>query len=355
MSVSTLRPLIYVYPMFKEISFRFIGDKHIKQLQKYIIVRAYDESTLPTILPIIKLLYTTPVILHPFFFQVQHYGHMIDSNVSIIGIDVADTNHLTEKAVEMTEKATALIVPSTFAQKAFTSSGVKTPTHVIPHGVEENWITAPKQKITTFSELGKLKKEGIKIIQSWILHSDYRKGQDLLIKIWNELMDERKDTALALRKQEGIQIYTTKIIEGTKPTTIPIGWLSEQQKMELMDVCDIYLLTSRGGGFEHPPLEALSRGEIVIGAEGGAWQDFLPDWLLVKSHESGQIFMGNPIHDGAGVEMEIEDAINKLHNILNDLEEYRAKVYAYVNTHIREKFTWEKVGKQLANLIAKYM
>lgn len=355
MSLSIIRPVIYVYPMHKEISFRAIGDEHIRQLQKYIIVRAYDESTLPTIIPIVRLLYDTPILLHPFFYQMMHYGRLINSNIDVIGLDVADSNHLTQTAVEMANKATALIVPSKFAQKAFVDSGVKVPTHVIPHGVSENWIKAPKQKPSLFSELLELKKDGFKIIQCWILHSDYRKGQDLLIEIWNKLISERRDVVLALRKQDGVQIFVDEITNETKPHVIPIGWMNERQKMELMDICDIYLLTSRGGGFEHPPLEALARGEIVIGAEGGAWQDYLPEWLLVKSHESEKIFVGNPIHDGTGVEMDVEDALDKLHVVLDQLEEYRMKVSEYVNTCVRNNFTWEKIGLQLKDVIGAYM
>lgn len=354
MSVSTLKPLIYVYPMFKEVSFRFIGDKHVSQLRRYVNVRAYDESALPTILPIAKLLYVSPIVLHPFFFQMMHHGRLADSSLKLIGVDVADTNRLTSKAVEIAEKAVALIVPSTFAQKAYVSSGVRVPVHVVPHGVDESWITAPKRRASTFSELEKVKGKGVKVVQSWILHSEHRKGEDILVEVWNRLAGERSDVALVVRKQSGLHVYRTKIAEKSKPAVIPIGWLSEQQKMELMDLCDVYLLTSRGGGFEHPPLEALARGEVVIGAEGGAWQDFLPDWLLVKSHESGQIFVGNPIHCGTGVEMDVEAAVDKLHSVLDDLEEHRRKVAEHVETRIRERFTWDRIGRQLAGLIMKY-
>ena len=47
--------------------------------------------------------------------------------------------------------------------------------------------------------------------------------------------------------------------------------MNEEQQRELFDQADLFLLTSRGGGFEHPGLMALARGVPTIAAKGGAW------------------------------------------------------------------------------------
>jgi glycosyltransferase involved in cell wall biosynthesis len=127
--------------------------------------------------------------------------------------------------------------------------------------------------------------------------------------------------------------------------------LSDDQIRELMDVCDIFLLGSRGGGFEHPPLLALARGEVALGAKGGAWEDYLPDWALVSSHASDIVLKDNPIHNGRGVEMDVDACVSKLHTILDNLDEYRARVRQHVYTVVRERFTWGRIGEQLRDIV----
>jgi glycosyltransferase involved in cell wall biosynthesis len=360
------KPVFYVYSLTKTVSFRVIAEKHVKLLKQYFRVEPIDENAFPTAVPVASLVYESPILVQPYFYNLQRYEKHLTTSVEnirgIIGVDVADSDHITEYGVKLAEYATALIVPSNFSRNSYLNSGVKKPVHVVPHGIDDSYLDTPKQKPNTFKPLAELKqKNNLTLIQCWILHSPYRKGLDLLAKFHEELLKETENILLIIRTAKGIMWFTKPIKNPEEPLErqmdgcISIGWLTETQKLELNDLCDIYFLSSRGGAFEHPALEAMARGEITLGAQGGAWQDFLPEWALIQSQKSDQILLGNPIHDGCGVELLIDKAVDKTFQIINNLDEYRAKTAEHVNTVVKEQFTWSKIGKRLRDVVKNYL
>jgi len=356
--MSLTNKIYYVYPKTKLVSFRTIAEKHIQYLRRYYRVEAADEGAFHVIYTLNYALKQTPILLQPCFYPLGVYKKRLLDKFGepqgLIGIDVADSDHISKEGIELINMLSALIVPSQFSRMAYINSGAATLVYAIPHGVDESWITTPRKTPFFLKKLSELKeKTEAKLLQCWILHSPYRKGLDLLINFFNRLIKERKDVALVVRAQGQLKIFTKPIEDESlrTPSTIPIGWLSEQQKMELFDICDMYVLTSRGGGFEHPPFEAMTRGEIVIAAKGGAWDDYMPEWGLIQSHKSGHVLPNNPIHDGLGVEMEIDKAIEKTTEILDNMDEYKARVKEYVNTHVKPNFTWDKIAEKIKNVI----
>jgi glycosyltransferase involved in cell wall biosynthesis len=372
------KPVYYAYPINKWVSFRVIAENHIRELRKYHHVTTFDEEAVTTVLPIIMHTYGSPIIVHPFFYPMAKYEKYIKAKLGnhqhVIGVDVADSNHITQHAVELTELAEALIAPSNYVKNTYVNSGCKKPIYVIPHGVEEDWIDRTIDTPTHFKQLFDYKQNNNKkLMQLWILHSPYRKGEDLAYEIFNTLVNERKDVALVVRRPLSIDLYEKPIeytfekqdtlipsqqpltIKSEADLTITVSWLKEVQIEELMAICDIFLLTSRGGGFEHPPLLSIAKGNLAIGARGGAWEDYLPQWLLVDSHESGQILPANPIHDGTGVEMNIDKAVDKLHEILDNIDEYKQKLRKHIDDRIRAEFIWPKIGIKLKEVVNGYI
>jgi hypothetical protein len=63
----------------------------------------------------------------------------------------------------------------------------------------------------------------------------------------------------------------------------------------------------------------------------------------------------NPIHTGTGVEMDVEKAVDRLHTILDNMDDYKARVAEYVDTRIRNEFTWSRVGAILKEVVDKYL
>jgi len=352
----------YFYPIYQRVSFREIAEKHCQQLKKYYRLTTVDLNAFS----IVHFLARPLVLIQPYFYPFQTSERkliwQIPRTRGIIGFDVADSDHLSQYAVKLTRHATALIVPSNHAKSTYVKSGVKKPVYILPHGVDLEYILTPKQNPSTFKPLAEKKqRENLIALQCWIPHSPFRKGFDILINLYKLLTKEHKNLMLIIKTSEAVGYIPPSInyrggaIEHYMEWRLNKKWITEQEKMELHDLCDIYLLTSRGGGFEHPALEALARGNITLGAKGGSWEEFLPDWALVPSKTSPPPLEGNPIHNGKGVELILEKALEKTLNILNNLNEYKAKVQEHITHVIKQNFTWEQIGKQLIDIVSKYL
>lgn len=343
--------IFYVYPMWHRVSFTLIAEKHIEKLKKRYKVERIDELAFPHIMPMSRPI----VFLHPFFFIMSRSARFISRKLhlyrAIIGVDVADSDHISNLAVSMTDYADAMIVPSSFSRKAYVRSGVKVPVYVVPHGLDWEWYTKQNIADRYFQDLLLIKeRRKYKYMLFFLWHSDYRKGADLVIEIYKRLIRERKDVKLVL-KTKTADGRVAQVLRSLGAIHV-YGWLTEEQKMALYDACDIYILATRGGGFEMNGLEALARGLPVIAAKGGSWEDYLPDWLLVESRPTPYVLKDNPIHDGKGVEMIIDKAIDKIHDILENLDDYKARVRDHINK-IKHIYNWDNVGKLLSEVIER--
>ena len=348
--METMRaPIWYVYPMWKKVSFSLISRKHLKYLRKLMRIAEIDELAFPCT----DVTSNPLVLLHPYFYPLDAFArqlaHRLPRLHGLIGLDVADSDRLSQHAVELANKATAMVVPSNFARRAYESSGVRVPVHVLPHGVEPEFVDRPRRQNPFPVALRDLRRRGVKILLAYIVHSGYRKGEDLLMEIYRRLKAERKDVALAIKDAWGVRLADDR------QKRIFTGWLGERQQVDLYDNADLFLLTSRGGGFELPGLEALARGVPTIAAEGGSWDDYMPAWGKVPSRRSGPVLEGNSIHVGNGVEMIVEKAVDKAIQILDNLDEYKAKAREYAQTRIKREFTWPRIAQNLKRIIDYYM
>ena len=339
--------IVYIYPVFKYVSWRVIAEKHVEQLKKRYRVFSIDESALP----LLDVRFKSIMFLQPYFYPFQFNEKLLARRVkymhALIGVDVADSDRMSELAVRLTEYSTAMITPSVFARDSYVNSGVRKPVYVVPHGVDAEALDDKRPIVLTgaLNHILSLKKNGFKLLLSFIPHSPYRKGYDLLEQIFSRVRKERKDVLLVLRGGEGLILFRDD------KTVLKEGWISEEEKDALFRICDLYVHTSRGGGFEHPPLEGLARGLPMIGAKGGSWNDYMPDWAGVDSKPSGYVLEGNPIHIGRGVEILVDRAVDKVLHMLNNLDDYKARAKEYANTVVREKFTWDKIGDKLAEIV----
>jgi len=343
----------YVYPVWHKVSFSLIAERHVEELRKYFRLYAIDELALSGLYPA-----TNPLlILHPFFYPMTKYAKRLQRLLArvrgIIGIDVADSDRISNLAVSMTHYAEAMIVPSSWARDSYVRSGVRVPVHILPHGVESSWFTSPFQ-LTIFKKLYDMKKEkGLVYLLHFCWHSPYRKGLDLVLRTYEILRKERKDVILIAKfmSPDGEPHRIIRRLGGI----IISGWLSEDQKRELYDISDIYLLFSRGGGFELNGLEAIVRNNVVIAGNEGSWVDYLPDFCLVETRVCPYVLKDNAIHVGKGREIIIDKAIDKICEIADNLDDYKAKIREHVNKNIRDEYTWEAVGRRLAGIIREHL
>jgi glycosyltransferase involved in cell wall biosynthesis len=338
--------ILYFYPKFHTISFKYVAEQYITMLSEFYKVETIDESVFHNF----SLNTESDMILHPLLYiagkDINRYITQVSRAKHVIGIDVADSDKLSVDAVTMSNLTDALIVPSNFSLGAYVESGVRVPIYVVPHALNDTFLSRdpPMEYINELGEyiplLLKLREKYRVLFFYTLWHSEYRKGADLVFEVLSRLSKERNDFTLISRTGSPIFLYEIEK-KGIKTLTIT-RHLSYASMRYLYDLCDIYPLFSRGGGFELNGLEALARNEIVIASEGGAWQDYLPREFLVPPQAWVRVFRDNPYHIGVGPEIDIEKAIDKLHTVMDNLDEYKAKAREY-SEYVREKYSFENI------------
>ena len=367
--------LLYVYPQHHTVSFTLVAKKHIEYIRRQGLaaVQELDELTFPSFRP--QLRYTA--VLHPFIFiwerVVSHYReaaseHLKDRALEhieafrdryeqVVGLDVCDSDQVSEYAVGLLSYADKLVVPSGYCAAVYRQSGVMRPVYRVPHGVDYPWYLTPNiwetPRARALSQtlldlyLFKVKRKR-RVLLFWLWHSDERKGWPEARALYERLAGERNDVVLVLKtatpnspafqqvaRLGAVQVY---------------GWLSDLEKMALYDLADITLVFTRGGGFEMNALESLARGVPVITSDRGSWTEYVPPFLQVRAGERVKVLEGNNIHVGYGYKVDVEDALNKVHDILENYSDYRARVEEWRRTLMNE-YRWDIIAKRLVTVI----
>jgi Glycosyltransferase len=274
-------------------------------------------------------------IIHPFFYSMWHWGNIefsffeqYRSRVSqIIGVEVADSDRIAEKYVEYGNNyADKIIVNSEWSKNAFVNSGLKIPIFKVVHNFNSR-LLAKDEELKVDDQVKYIEKvkneKKIKLVMISLWHSDFRKGADLFHVIAKEIQKERNDVYF-LVKSGGprTDFQDLKMFNLTGNTDF-------DNIVKMYRISDLYLLTSRGGSFELNGLEAFISKIPTIATKGGAWEEYFPSQLkdlLVDSCNYPTVLPGNPIHVGNGVEICINDAIDKILEVIDKLDEYKAKL-----------------------------
>jgi len=348
----------YVYPIWHTVSFTIVARHHIQELRKYYQLYEIDELAFPNI-----DVFSRPVcIIHPYYFIVQRaplvFFNRLDKFKAVIGVDVADTDQLGKIAVQLANLATAIITHSNFCKQVYEKSGVKIPIYVVPHGLDKEFFTPPKKPLhPQLKKLYELKKDKKYIyILYFLWHSGDRKGADLVYKVVKEILKMYPNVKFILKVGIPAGVHYDMLRQLTN--YIITDFLSQHDLIALYDMCDIYPLFSRGGGFELNGLEALSRGEVVLAGAVGSWTDYLPKFLLIdKVHRVKFWTNTDPIHSihcGYGYEVDVEKAIEKMKEVIENLDDYKARVREYWEK-VKHQWTWENVGLKLKQVIDRYL
>jgi glycosyltransferase involved in cell wall biosynthesis len=347
-------PLWYVYPLHHVVSFTLVGKRHIEQLKKRYKVEEVGEVSVFDIYP-----YSKPVvIIHPLIYaagdKLEKLVYFSSMCQSVLGVEVADSDMISNQAVAVANSVNAIILPSKFAEEAYRRSGVVVPIHIVPHGVPSEFLRGKREPADgNLKLLKKLKDEKKYVYLLYFLwHSGFRKGADLVKKAVDEIQKSRDNVVLVMvsffnNPSINIVFQENKVVNIT-------GFLEDPNKVDLYDICDIYLLFSRGGGFEINGLEALSRGEIVIAPDAGAWTEYLPSEFLVKTAKWVRVFFDNPYHIGNGPEIDVDKAVDKILFIIDNLDSWKEKAESYAKT-IRQQYSWDSVGEKLIKVVSQYV
>lgn len=350
-------PFWYVYPQWHTVSFTIVAKHHVAELKKYFRLYEIDELAFFG-----RDIYSKPVIImHPYFFiankKPQEIFNMKYKVKALIGIDVADTDKLGRIGVQLANLIDLIIVPSNFCKQVFQQSGVKTKIEVVPHGLSKLFFEGKRiPKDPYLKELYNLKqkKEYIYVL-FFLIHSGERKGVDDVYEVMERIVSKYKNVKLIMKIGVMSKYHKEKV--ENLGGFIFSKYLPEDELVALYDMCDIYLGFSRGGGFEIPFLEALSRGVIVLTGSKGSWTDFIPEFLQIKKVHRVKFWKHtNPLHDihcGYGYAVDIDEAVEKLEDVLNNLNEYKQKVKEYWEK-IKHNYSWESIGLKLKSILEKY-
>lgn len=215
-------------------------------------------------------------------------------------------SHLPKDFAELFNEANEIWTPSTFSKNSFVSSGVdESKIHIIPNGVNRE-VFKPSDEVFPLDT-----DKRFKIL--YVGGTIYRKGIDILLKVYSALFKKYHNVALVIKDMGGNSFYIGQTADDmiTKLGSMPDApeiihlkeELSEQQMASLYRACDLFVSPYRGEGFSLPTLEAMACGLPVAVTEGGATDDFVDTntgYLIpAERHSIGKMLDGKPFTDEA--------------------------------------------------------
>lgn len=300
------------------------------------------------------------VLLHPFLYpfaspdnfnrNMTNFAKLLAAKNKIGGFDVADSNRISPIAVDFINKIDLIMVPSSFAKKAYKDSGITIPIEVLPHGILDEFLNDDSANTNNADIIGlkKLKEKGNILVLFFLVHSIYRKGSDIVAEVMKKI---QKFPNVYLIVKCGN--YVRANFPGVRTVEIK-SWMDNNDLKLLYDTCDICLSPSRGGGFELNALEAVSRGLPTLVPNGCCFLDLIDYFIPIKlSGKVTQPLPGNPVHVGYGCEVDINDFETKLTDVINRLDYWKTH-FRENSKRIREEYTWRNTAKTLEDYLKHY-
>ena len=356
----------YIYSLYANDSFAIVASNHVKYLKyiyrqnenEHIGIESIDWSQIGSISWNEK----RNVLIHPFLYPFasigsfaqnsRNFARLLTIKNKIGGFDVADSNKISSFAVNLVNKIDLMMVPSGFARDAYISSGVNIPVEILPHGIPDEFLSDPiniDNPINMYNpinnngdiiKLRKAKESGNILILYFLIHSEHRKGADIVRNVMKRIQKKFHNVYLIVKGP------SCNYFPGIN--TIHIGsWMNNNDLRSLYDISDICLSPSRGGGFELNALEAASRGIPTLVTNGGCFLDLINYFIPVnQSNIATQPLPGNTVHIGYGCEADINDLEIKLTDTIDRLEYWKEHFRNNIK-EIRDKYSWRNTVKIL--------
>ena len=270
-------------------------------------------------------------------FNTQLFWKGIPKHGKNVVFEVSDTDSLSHVALYFfrQQPVNEIVVPSNWAKQGFYTLkfSITQQIHVIPHALNPDIFYYPPKEMPHPCVLAILP------------HSWDRKGGDVVVKVFRELMDS------------GYHFYPLILvsnmleprIKGMNAIKTP---LPDPDYYSIFAGCDILFYPVRGGAFEIPVIEALALGLDVVVTEKGAWSEYVEseDAYWIKVTRKVKMWYTNPFHVGNFLDPDPEDAYQKLVIALSNwsLEkkkenlENRAVLYREKYNYLNIAREWEK-------------
>jgi len=271
-------------------------------------------------------------------FNTQLFWRGIPDYGKNIVFEVSDTDSLSQLALLFFKQqpVDAIVVPSNWAKQGFYTfkQSIPQPIHVIPHVLNPDMFHYPPKIFPHPCVLAILP------------HSWERKGGDIVVKVFRELMDSGyRFFPLIL-----VSNLSEPRIKGMNAIKVP---LPDSEYYSIFAGCDILFYPVRGGSFEIPVIEALSLGLDVVVTEKGAWSEWVldpNDVYFIKVSKKVKLWYTNMFHVGYFLDPDPEDAYQKLVIALANWSpdkkkenlENRAVLYRERYNYLNVAKEWEK-------------
>lgn len=363
--------IAYAYPMWHTVSFTLVARQHVAWMKRLgARVLEIDELIVPRFEPTEKY----SLVLHPFFYMFyrvlasrkpllgewreEYYQWWKSRFEQVVGVDVCDSDAYSQLAVEMANRVDKLVVPSRFCVEVAEKNGIRSRVYRVQHGVEPEWLelpnvweAAPPARINpSLLEAFVYKaKRGVRYLLFWLWHSPERKGFPELLEFYRELKRERRDAVLLL----WTLTPNSPAFQALMPYGVVnvYGWTTRVETMSIFDLADVTLNFSRGGGFELTCLESLARGVPCVASRWGSWLDYMPPFLTVKPGRRVQPLPGNAIHTGYGYAVDVDDAVGKVLDILDNYDDYKARTEEWRRSVLAKEYRWDLAAEKLLEVI----
>ena len=352
--------IYYVYPRWKNVSFSVISRQHIAHLKGKVSVQEIDEDVLD------QQMWIKPrnIILHPILYSImgdkpemeefrgKRLTKLLRVKGRLGGFETADSDRISQKGVDICNKFDLILVPSRYAVESYKRSGVTTPVEIVPHGLTDEMLTNDKRIYDpNLAALERMKKErGAIFVLYFLLHSEYRKGADIVAETMEFVQSRNSEVYLVLKGGQGEAIFNR--LKGLKMLHIP-QWLDDGQLRQLYDLCDVLIVPSRGGGFELNALEGIARGLPTLVPSDGCFLDYIDYCIPVPITGKPKVLVNNPIHIGVGWETNGDFLAHAIEITVANLDHWKEKA-DFWSRAVCEDYSWGKVCDNLFNLLQRY-
>jgi len=190
-----------------------------------------------------------------------------------IGYTMLEVDGIPEEWVRLCNEMDEVWVPSTFNAETFRTSGVTQPIHVMPLGVNPDYLNP---HIKGFRATGRYT---FLSIFEW----GERKAPEVLLRAYSRAFARQDDVLLLLKvtnRDPGVHVQAQTAALNLPEDGPPIALLYNQelpfhQMGSLYRSVDCFVLSTRGEGWGMPILEAMACGLPVIATGWSAHTDFL--------------------------------------------------------------------------------
>lgn len=327
----------YFYDIKSGYSFAIVARNHIRVLRN--LGYKVEEKDLSLLKNPLSFQRNHFCIVHPMGFtaMVRNYSWDIiikslsESFRYIVGFEVADSTEINQRYIKWFNNPSinGICVPSQFSYNSFKLSGITNRVFVVPHGI--NPLFKPKPK-----------KDGEIRIISFQMHSGYRKGLDIVLKV----AEHFPNVKFIIKIDKNVFPVVEEKLKDKKNIILFGDILPEDKLVELYQSCDLYLNPYRGGAWELPTSEAMACGLPIISTGWGCVLDYvnIHNSLLAPVTKLARLFSEDNFHSGFGAELDYKDFVYLLDYALLHFKECKEKALA-VSEEIRKKYTWENAMK----------